>query len=77
MSDIVEEEFKAPRKPLKRKISETDKMETESVESSGIESSVSDTLPKVHHRREINLQCSKCLLPGQVRVSPHQTREAR
>ena len=47
MSDIVEEEFKAPRKPLKRKISETDKMETESVESSGIESSVSDTLPKV------------------------------
>ena len=52
MSDIevtapTEEEFKAPRKPLKRKISETDKMETESVESSGIESSVSDTLPKV------------------------------
>ena len=53
MSDIevtpspTEEEFKAPRKPLKRKICETDKMETESVESSGIESSVSDTLPKV------------------------------
>ena len=46
----AEEEFKAPRKPLKRKISETDKMETESVESSGIESSVSDTLPKVHRR---------------------------
>ena len=45
-----EEEFKAPRKPLKRKISETDKMETESVESSGIESSVSDTLPKVQRR---------------------------
>ena len=52
MSDIevtqpAEEEFKAPRKPLKRKISEADKMETESVESSGIESSVSETLPKV------------------------------
>ena len=52
MSDIevtpsAEEEFKAPRKPLKRKISESDKMETESVESSGIDSSVSATLPKV------------------------------
>ena len=56
MSDIevtqpAEEEFKAPRKPLKRKISETDKMETESVESSGIDSSVSETLPKVGRRR--------------------------
>jgi len=41
------EEFKVPRKPLKRKISEGERMETESVESSGVESSASDVLPKL------------------------------
>merc|ERR1712079_121233 len=35
----------APRKPLKRKIAETDKMDTESVESSGVESTdLSETM---------------------------------
>ena len=55
MSDIIDvvskpdDGFKAPRKPLKRKISDTDKMETESVESSGVESETMDlsVLPKV------------------------------
>ena len=43
------EEFKLPKKPLKRKISEGDRMETESVESSGVESSASADalLPKL------------------------------
>ena len=49
MSDIIDvvskpdDGFKAPRKPLKRKISDTDKMETESVESSGVESGSNET----------------------------------
>merc|ERR1712154_587888 len=41
------EEFKVPKKTLKRKISEGDRMETESVGSSGVESSASDLLSKV------------------------------
>ena len=41
------EEFKVPKKTLKRKISEGDRMETESVGSSGVESSGSDLLSKV------------------------------
>ena len=41
------EEFKVPKKPLKRKMSEGERMETESVESSGVESSASDILPKL------------------------------
>ena len=42
-----QEEFKVPKKTLKRKFSEGDKMETESVQSSGVESSSSDLLSKV------------------------------
>merc|ERR1712045_31176 len=42
-----QEEFKVPKKTLKRKISDGDRMETESVESSGVESSGSDLLSKV------------------------------
>merc|ERR1711983_673987 len=41
------EEFKVPKNPLKRKMSEGERMETESVESSGVESSASDILPKL------------------------------
>ena len=41
------EEFKVPKKTLKRKISEGDRMEIESVGSSGVESSASDLLSKV------------------------------
>lgn len=80
MSDIIDvvskskEDFKAPRKPLKRKIAETDKMETESVESSGVESTDLSETMEVSILPKVSISCikfpSKTLLQAKAAFPP-------